>query len=65
MWYVPVVAMTALAYLYAKWSYRPRGPQEPSESVEAYERFRRAMAAPTPVPRSRRPHRPRALSSRR
>jgi hypothetical protein len=65
MWYVPVGAMTALAYLYAKWSYRPRGPQEPSESVQAYERFRQVMAAPTPVPRSRRPHRDRAIGTRR
>jgi hypothetical protein len=65
MWYVPVGVVTALAYLYAKWSYRPRGPQEPNESVEAYERFRQVMAAPMPTQRTRRWHKSGAVSTRR
>lgn len=65
LWYVPVVGTTLLAYVYARWTHRSRGPQEPTESVQAYERFRQAMANPTPVQRSRRTQaRDRALSRR-
>ena len=64
MWYVPVAGALVIAYLYARWTQRPRGPQEPTESVQAYERFRQVMAAPLPVQRTRENRRLRALSRR-
>jgi hypothetical protein len=48
MWYVPMVGATLLAYVYARWTHRARGPAQPVDSVQAYERFRQAMAAPPP-----------------
>lgn len=55
LWYVPVVAMSVLAYAGYRIASRPRGRQEPADSVQAYERFRQAMA--TPVPPARKPPR--------
>jgi hypothetical protein len=53
LWYLPMLGAVVLAYVYARWTNRTRGPQEPNESVQAYERFRQVMAAPTPTQRSR------------
>lgn len=68
MWYVPMAGATMLAYLYARWTHRARGPQQPADTVQAYERFRQAMAAPPAAPppqRTAQPSRRRIVSSRR
>jgi cytochrome c-type biogenesis protein CcmH/NrfF len=50
LWLLPVPAATLLAVAWTAWSGRARGPEEPEVSVRAHERFRRALAAPLPVP---------------
>jgi hypothetical protein len=67
MWYVPMAGATLLAYVYARWTHRARGPQQPADTVQAYERFRQAMATPVPAPppqRSPQSLRQRIVSSR-
>lgn len=40
---LPVLA-SVLAWGYARWAARPRGPVEPRESVAAYEKFKTAIS---------------------
>lgn len=61
---MPIVGVVVLAYLYARWANRARGPQEPVDSVQAYERFRQVMAAPPPPVQRRPAGRARILSRR-
>jgi hypothetical protein len=37
------VAASVLAWAYARWAARPRGPVETRDSVAAYERFKTAI----------------------
>lgn len=52
VWLLPVPAATLLAIAWTSWASRTRRPVGATESVRAYERFRQAMTAPVPVPRT-------------
>jgi hypothetical protein len=52
VWLLPVPFATLAAIAWVSWTSRARGVQEPADSVEAYERFRAAMSAPIPTPRT-------------
>jgi hypothetical protein len=52
VWLLPVPVATLGAIAWTSWTSRSRGPVEAVDSVQAYERFRRAMDAPIPPPRS-------------
>ena len=54
LWLLPVPVATLAAIAWAAWTSRSRAPVDPADSVREYERFRAAMAAPVPEPRSRR-----------
>ena len=52
VWLLPLPIATMAAVAWTSWSSRARGPVQVTESVEAYEKFRRAMMAPVPPPRT-------------
>ena len=52
IWLLPVPVATLAAIAWTSWTSRARGPVEAVDSVRAYERFRQAMAAPVPAPRT-------------
>ena len=60
LWLSPVIVSPLLAVVWTSWASRPRGPVEAIETVEQHQRFRAALTAPVPDPRS--PARPRARS---
>jgi hypothetical protein len=52
VWLLPVPVATLGAIAWTSWTSRSRGPVEAVDSVQAYERFRQAMDAPIPAPRT-------------
>lgn len=62
VWLLPVPVATLLAVAWTAWASRTRRPVKAVESVQAYEKFRQAMKAPVPVPRSEAPGQQRAGS---
>jgi len=62
LWLSPVVVAPLLAVVWTSYASRPRRPIEVAESVHNYERFRDAINAPVPAPRSPRPSRTKARS---
>jgi len=54
IWLLPVLLAPLVAIAWTAFASRSRGPVEAMDTVQAHERFRQAMAAPVPVPRTRR-----------
>ena len=55
VWLLPVPVATLAAIAWTSWTSRSRRPVEAVDSVLAYERFRQALNAPVPAPRSELP----------
>lgn len=60
LWTVVPLVVAVLAWAWARWASRPRGPQETTRSVADYERFRAAISG-APEQRRKPPARERAL----
>ena len=52
LWLSPVIVAPLLAVLWTVWAARPRGPEQALATVQEYDRFRAALTAPIPQPRS-------------
>jgi hypothetical protein len=55
VWLLPVPAATLAAIAWTAWTSRTRRPVKAVDSVLAYEKFRRALNAPVPAPRTEAP----------
>ena len=55
VWLLPVPVATLMAIAWTAWTSRTRRPVQAVDSVLAYERFRQALNAPVPAPRSEAP----------
>jgi cytochrome c-type biogenesis protein CcmH/NrfF len=56
VWLLPVPVATLGAIAWTSWASRVRRPVAAVESVQAYEKFRKALNAPVPAPRTETPN---------